>query len=325
MLYNTLCIAGMSTKAIIALGALQYFSDNDLLVGVDKYIGTSSGAILCYLIIIGYTPAEILCYLCVNQVLEKFKHLNLVAMVNGGGATSWCRIQEVLEKMTIKKIGYLPTLQNLKEKFKKSLAVVTFNVTDLKTMLISSISHPNLPALVALRMTANLPFIFEKFGYTDKYFIDGAVGNNFPLDVAEKIGTKVIGLRVRNSNNHGNETNKGFLEYLYTLLMLPINEVERNHIDKKKESTDVYTIDTPFHMNAFHFNVPNTEKMDLFSFGYSEVRYKRVEKLQRSQYNKVHQEILSTASTASTARSDVPCRVRRAAAAATHVHTTTGI
>ena len=71
------------------------------------------------MLIIGYTPAEMLSYICVSQAFEKLSHFNLVAMMNGAGAASWSKVQEILEKMTIEKIGYLPTMKCLLTKFKK--------------------------------------------------------------------------------------------------------------------------------------------------------------------------------------------------------------
>ena len=65
------------------LGALGYEDDNYLLKKVTKYVGTSSGAMCNYLLAIGYSPIEIMVYLCTKQMLEKMKNFNIVAMMNG--------------------------------------------------------------------------------------------------------------------------------------------------------------------------------------------------------------------------------------------------
>ena len=54
--YDTLVLAGASSKCIVTLGAIQYAYDNFLLKNLQTYIGTSSGAMICYLLAIGYTP-----------------------------------------------------------------------------------------------------------------------------------------------------------------------------------------------------------------------------------------------------------------------------
>ena len=76
--YDTLVLSGGSIKGIILLGSLQYFYDNDCLNEVKTYIGTSAGAIICYLLCIGYTPTEILVYLCVHDLLRSMTYFNVL-------------------------------------------------------------------------------------------------------------------------------------------------------------------------------------------------------------------------------------------------------
>ena len=111
---------------------------------IKNYIGTSSGSIICFLLAIGYTPIEIMVYICTHQLLERIQHFNVVAMINGGGASSFISIYEQLEKMTIEKIGYIPTFQDLKTKFNANLTCITYNLTENKTEYLSVDNYPNL-------------------------------------------------------------------------------------------------------------------------------------------------------------------------------------
>ena len=93
---------------------------------MTKFFGTSSGGITSFFLIIGYTPVELLSYLCVHKILDgRLSHFNMMAVLQGYGAASWSKFQEILEKMTIDKIGYLPTLKALRDNFKKDLTVTT--------------------------------------------------------------------------------------------------------------------------------------------------------------------------------------------------------
>ena len=67
--YDTLVLSGGSSKGILTLGALQYCYDNFLLNKIETYVGTSSGAIISFLLIIGYSPIEIMVYICCNGLL----------------------------------------------------------------------------------------------------------------------------------------------------------------------------------------------------------------------------------------------------------------
>ena len=76
--FDTLVLSGGSSKGILILGALQYAYDNFLLNNIDIYVGTSCGAIIGYLLAIGYTPLEIIVYICSNQLMGKIVHFYII-------------------------------------------------------------------------------------------------------------------------------------------------------------------------------------------------------------------------------------------------------
>src|SRR3990170_8230654 len=88
--YNTLVLSGGSIKGCCLLGALQYFYDKGQLSNITKYVGTSIGAIICYLLAIGYTPLELIVYTCTKMSFQFI--FNIVAMTQGSGATSYYKI-----------------------------------------------------------------------------------------------------------------------------------------------------------------------------------------------------------------------------------------
>jgi NTE family protein len=188
--YDTLVLSGASIKGFITLGALQYLYDISALKNIKTYVGTSSGSIISYLLIIGYTPIEILTYICTNQILEKMKNFNLSDMLNGKGACSFDIIQSHLEKMTISKIGYFPTLNDLYKNNGITLICSTYNFTENRGEYLSWETHPFLPCLTALRMSSNLPLIFEPYKYSNNLYVDGYISDNFPIEIGIKSSMK---------------------------------------------------------------------------------------------------------------------------------------
>ena len=271
--YDTLVLSGGSSKGIIILGALQYAYDNFLLNKVTNYIGTSIGAIICYLLAIGYTPIEIVIYICTNQLFEKIQHFNIVAMINGVGAISFNNIYEHLEKMTIEKLGYIPTFLDLKEKYLKNFICVTYNITEDKTEYISSENYPNLPCLIGLRMSANLPLIFENYKYGNSFYIDGGITDNFAIDIGDKIGKKVLGILITSdSENFNNHPESSILEFIYKLIFIPISQILeyklKNISDEKCKIIKLCYDKIKF----FDFNINSKTKLDFFSFGYENMK-----------------------------------------------------
>lgn len=268
--YDTIVLAGASTKGMVTLGALQYGYDNYLFNNIKNFIGTSSGSIICFLLSIGYTPIEIVVYICTHQLIEKMQHFNLVAMLNGGGASSFSSIQEQLEKMTIQKIGYLPNLQDLRKNFGKTFIAVTYNITEERTEYLSPDTHPDLPCITAIKMSSNLPLIFENFKYGPNYYIDGGISDNFAIDLGDKLGNKVIGFLISTEKeNFNNCSDSNILEFIYKLMFIPISQAVENKIENASEKCKIIRLKYS-QFKFFNFNINSKIKLDMFSKGYEQ-------------------------------------------------------
>lgn len=267
--YDTLVISGGSTKGLIALGSLQYLSEQYLLKNINTYIGTSIGSIICYFLIIGYTPIEIVVYICKNNILEKIKNMNLCNIMNGNGVIPFSDIHEIMERMTIEKIGFLPTLKQLKDKYDKTLVCTTYNLSKGHPEYLSHKNYPDLPCLTALRMSSNLPMIFEKYKYGENYYIDGAVYNNFPIDIAKEYGTNIISILLKHkSSKEPAEYTNNTLNYLHNLIMIPTESLNEYKINKFSENNKIIVFSQYSDIKPFDFNITSREKLEMFSYGY---------------------------------------------------------
>ena len=75
--FDTIVLSGGSVKSLMQIGSLQYCYDNYLLKNLKTFIGTSAGAIILFLLIIGYTPIELMTHICTHHLLEKMQHFNI--------------------------------------------------------------------------------------------------------------------------------------------------------------------------------------------------------------------------------------------------------
>ena len=267
--YDTLVLSGGSTKGMIILGALQSAFDKGLTDKLKTYVGTSIGSIISYLLIIGYSPIEIMVYVCTHRLLERIPFFNLTALINGMGAISYTPLQEILEKMTLEKIGKFVTLKDLETMFGKTLVCVTYNRTRQMTEYISLENYPDLPCLTAVRMSSNVPLLFDKFRYMGFEYVDGGLTDNFGITKGEELGEKVLGIVLSPvlGDSEKEEKDENLLQYVFSLLYVPIHQ---STISRIKASTLKSTIiDIPRGKNKmFDFNIKSSEKLDMFSSGY---------------------------------------------------------
>lgn len=191
-------------------------------------------------------------------------------MMEGDGALSFGVLQEHLEKMTIDKIGYFPTLKNMKDNYGITLIFITYDLTKKLKVCLSYETYPDLSCITALRMSANFPLIFPRFKYKDSYYIDGGLCDNFPIEIAAQRGLRVLCFLLK-QNEEESSTSRPFnmMEYLYDLVRIPINTI----LDMK-----IYTPNcTIITLSCGCFNILNIglnsiTKLELFSSGYRQCK-----------------------------------------------------
>lgn len=276
-MYDTLVLSGGGLNGFVMLGALQYCKDNSLIEKIQTYVGTSVGSVISYLLIIGYTPIEIVVNLCVNTSLfEKLATLDIYSSIQGDGAISFSHIAQHIEKMTLEKIGRTLVMREILDLYGKNLICVTYNMTKGMPELISPSTHPDIPCINALRMSCNIPLIFEHYNYCDNYYIDGGVHNSFPLDIGQTYGTRVLGICLcadfMKDQNDQFVPHKSLTEYILRVLRICLNSNAIYNIYKKAENTDLILLKKYENQSIATFSVNSKIKLELFSSGYEEAK-----------------------------------------------------
>lgn len=268
---DTIVLSGGALNGIVMLGSLQCYYDKKLLDNVKTYVGTSVGSIISYLLIIGYTPIEIFVYLSTHpEFFEKLRSMDIISASRGEGAISFSNITDELEKMTIEKTGKVFTMKELFNRFNKKLVCVTYNISQTKIEYISHDSHDSeyadMPCMIALKMSSNLPLIFEQFKYGKSYYVDGGFGDNFPVKYAETLGDKILGVCVTYDLAYNIEDNP--LTYIYKLMYVPIQQTMNTQIENRQD-TSVIIDNKIADLSFFNFNNSSKERLGMFTVGYS--------------------------------------------------------
>jgi predicted acylesterase/phospholipase RssA len=145
-------------------------------------------------------------------------------------------------------------------------------MTTCKAEYLGPENHPDLPCLIALRMSANIPLIFDRFKYMDNYYIDGGIVDNFPIVKGVEIGKKVIGIQLNiEESKLKDEPEEGVISYFLKLLYIPMIQLSKNNIEKVKDTATIISINGKMR-NIIEFNIHSKIRLEMFSEGYESVK-----------------------------------------------------
>lgn len=283
--FTTLVISGGGVYGYTMLGCLAYLYENGMLEKVHTYIGTSIGALLGYLLAIGCTPLEIVMSFNRTKVLNKLASFDLLSMANGQGACQWDIIQHYLEKMTIDKLGEYLTLRELKERLGRTLICSTYNLDKQIMEYFGPDTHGQVPALVALRMSASVPLFFEQFKYMGSHYVDGGILDNLPIEHAlkhlevemssegaESARSLILAISMDYVGCSKAPKEYTTVDLLYRVMMAPMNSQNRAKLKLCSEYSTLYRLKPHEDVKFFNFNLTSSKALDLFSDGYGDAR-----------------------------------------------------
>ena len=106
----------------------------------------------------------------------------------------------------------------------------------------------------------------------NSFYIDGGISNNFPIDIAEGEGNKILGICFSYQDEENKERNKNIIEFIYKLMIVPIAQSVEYRISKASEKCKILKLMTGSSIKFFEFNISASKKLELFSSGYEEAK-----------------------------------------------------
>lgn len=265
--YSTFVLCGGGVKCIALLGCLQYLYDNNLHGNIEKYIGTSAGAMVGLFLAIGCTPVEIIVYLCSNNVTESLLPFDIISLISGNGALQYEKLEYHLKNILLKKIGKDNlTLKQLYNEYGKTLISCTYNLTKNKCEYISHETYPDLDCIFSIRMSSSIPIIFNECIYNGNIYIDGAIVDNFPISIISSNLENVFGCII--STSYTSSYNNKFINMLISLLTISSHYNIDKILNKYQLLCDIVHIKLQ-NISVLDLSQKNSNKLDLFSIGYN--------------------------------------------------------
>ena len=272
--YNTLVLSGGGIKGLLILGALQYLYETGKLEkkNIRKYIGTSIGAIINVLLIIGYEPKEIVAHIVKSRFFEDIKtKITPLSGLSGKGFLNYSKVSKILENLIKEKVGSIPTIREFCKKYDIIFLAVSFDYTDQKEFTISMKNCPDLNLLDALRMTSNVPFLFEPFEYEGKKYFDGFLTNNYAIDKLDINHDTAIGIFCETPKNNKESHKSSNWNLFWEIILIPLNQLQHYKRKPYEDSLLNLRIETKKEFD-FDINLNISNVLDSFSDGYIQIK-----------------------------------------------------
>lgn len=267
--FDAVVLSGGGTKAIGQLGALHYYYENGLFdpsIVVD-YAGTSAGSIINLLLISGYAPIEILSEIYEIRNFFSGAENSIWSLIEKTGLLPIDPIIKKVENFVIKKFGFIPTLGKMKELTGKRLIAPAINITRKKLVYFTPETHPDILVTEVCKLSSKLPLIFQRVQYKDEYYEDGGLADNFPVRMIGR-DRNILGIVVT-GGDIASSISLPFINYIYCLIMLPINTNTFLRCPDANENLKIIFMnfeDTP----VISMTLDSDKKMEMFMAGYKE-------------------------------------------------------
>lgn len=201
-------------KGYCELGALLYLEKVKWLDNVHTYVGVSVGSVIALLLTSGYSSVEIVEQSLNINFFHDFMSMDINQIREKSGLISNQQIKERLDERMKNKFGIVPNLKELYQFTGIKLVTVTLNIDKGEVEYINYLTDPDLSCVEAVMLSMNIPFIFYKIRYKDCTYVDGALGNPYPMDVYDDGNTNILGIYV----DEGKMNTEGFTEYVHHII-----------------------------------------------------------------------------------------------------------
>lgn len=279
--FKALCIGSGGTLGLYYLGVLDYYYEKKLLNDVTYYSGTSIGAFICGLLMIGYSPRDIIVYLCKKDFSKHFGKISMQNFLTNYGLVDTSELKKYLETIIIEKLGFIPTLKDMHDAVKKIFYCTGYRVShdgkesQAKTYF-SYETHPTMLLSDAIMCSCSIPFLFSRSLVKDGTYVDGAVFDPIPVKILmdyflEEEYKHILTVSFRRKDNKDSEEN--IFTYMGKVISVILERDENLKLAQMTEHVIVETADSPF-----DFYVDSTKKINMFLEGQQIAKKKYVKK-----------------------------------------------
>lgn len=189
-MFSRIVFSGGAVPALCFFGCLQYLEHTGLLLGIDTFVGSSAGAIVGFMTVLGYSPREACDFFMTSGVqAHTVNELDVFNAMFGPqtfmdtlGFDDGSRWLAFLGDALQSKLGQRDiSFGELAKVTGKVFVVCVTNLTKVRREYLSVDTTPDLSVLLAVRMSTSVPILYVPVVHAGSIYVDGSVLDNCPI------------------------------------------------------------------------------------------------------------------------------------------------
>jgi len=234
MLIKHIVLSGGNYHGIQLLGAIFQAEEKLFKVSnIETVYGTSAGSIVLAIWLLRLEKSVVFDFI-INRPWEKTYTwgTNIISnLFNKKGICDEKIINEILTPLL--KSKYLDTDITLKRFYEITnidFHIIATDVNSMQPIDFSHSSHPDVPLLDAVYMSASMPFIFKPKYFNDSLVIDGGLSLHFPVKPCIENGAKkenILGINIIKKTSYNSDETTPLGSYAFQLLFAVTSRLAR--------------------------------------------------------------------------------------------------
>ena len=255
---KNLIFSGGGFKGWAYIGTIKALNEYIPYSKIEQVIGVSIGALFGLLYILQFDTDFLLDFM-INLNFKDLVDIDLDSILINQSLLSGIKFKEFLKEIISYKIDSEITFNELKRYSKILFTVNAINIGDSKLEYFNYLLTPDIKVLDAIMASCSLPLLFPSYQINEKYYFDGGIVNNCPIDMVDELFTLAFDLTLENVSNSSFK----LLDFLYCLAAMSNDSY--NH---SKKDCIHQILDDRFKNETVNLNQSKDDIFNIYMHGY---------------------------------------------------------
>jgi len=256
---KNIVFSGGGFKSWAYIGTLRALEEYNIK-DVEQIIGVSAGSVFGLFYMLGI-PWDFLLDFFININFKELFDIDIDNILIQQSLLAGIKFTEIIKEVISYRVDPNITFKELKRYSKIKFTTNALNVTDSKLEYFNHELTPDIKVIDAVRASCSLPFILPPYLIGTKFYYDGGICNNCPIDIVDEIDSIAFDVAFYPENNN---TSMKLIDLLNCLVTITNKNSKKN-----QKFENIYEIlDSSFKDESVNLNQTKDDIFNIYMNGY---------------------------------------------------------